>query len=205
MSTTPDHTEVEGRFLIKDGIESKVETLGGHLIKHVTFTDRYYDTHVWELTLSDYWVRQRDQTWQLKYPPVGGRRGENAPCEQYAECEDEASICRLLKPVVPKKGLSEDRDVTKLMTELECENYATFTTERKSYRICDLGINVDLDMADFGYQVGEIEILTDKRRDIDQALEVINEFAQKLGWYSSWDPFANEEEGGKKLDVNMDA
>uniref|UniRef100_X2B3E8 CYTH domain-containing protein n=1 Tax=Capitella teleta TaxID=283909 RepID=X2B3E8_CAPTE len=151
--------EVEARFRIPKGVEERIGSLGGELRRELTFVDCYYDTQNWALTLRDFWIRRRDSTWQLKYPPPLGRTGENWPIEQYAETEDEAEICQLVGEVL-KAGCAEDHDVQYLMTRTGCGVFAEYTTIRKSYKFTkEENISVDLDVTNFGYEVGEIETM----------------------------------------------
>uniref|UniRef100_A0AAV2L5P9 CYTH domain-containing protein n=1 Tax=Knipowitschia caucasica TaxID=637954 RepID=A0AAV2L5P9_KNICA len=61
------------------------------------------------------------------------------------------------------------------------EKTAEFTTVRRSFSLKEDGVQVDLDQADFGYNVGEIEVLVKEDRDVQSALEKIENAAQKLG------------------------
>lgn len=59
--------------------------------------------------------------------------------------------------------------------------FAEFTTVRRSFTLEEEGVQIDLDQADFGYHVGEIEVLIPEGGDMQCALEKIERTAQKLG------------------------
>jgi hypothetical protein len=176
-------TEVEARFIVQDGIDSRIADLGGLMKREVTFTDYYYDTKDWKLTLEDFWVRRRDTLWQLKYPPASGRSAQNTPCAQYDETEDEQEICRLVSPLLSSSDVAP-QDVAALMAESGCKAFSEYITTRRSYVFPqEHNVSVDMDVTDFGYQVGEIETLT--TGSTGAAVRVVDEFAAKLGWFVS--------------------
>ncbi|XP_049604779.1 thiamine-triphosphatase [Syngnathus scovelli] len=59
--------------------------------------------------------------------------------------------------------------------------FAEFTTMRRTFTLEEDGVNVDLDDADFGYSVGEIEVLIPEGGDMQAALDKIHRTAKKLG------------------------
>ncbi|XP_029517016.1 thiamine-triphosphatase [Oncorhynchus nerka] len=71
------------------------------------------------------------------------------------------------------------------LMELNLVCFAEFTTQRCSFTFGgegdESGVRVDLDQADFGYCVGEIEVLVPQGEDIQSALRKIEKTAQRLG------------------------
>ncbi|CAL8292169.1 unnamed protein product [Lota lota] len=65
--------------------------------------------------------------------------------------------------------------------ELNLLCFAEFTTARRSFTLEEEGVQIDLDQADFGYSVGEIEVLVPDGQDVGSALEKIERVALKLG------------------------
>lgn len=71
------------------------------------------------------------------------------------------------------------------LRDLKLECFAEFTTVRCSYALRHEGddrrVRVDLDQADFGYCVGEIEVLVSEGDEMTSAMQSIEMTAQKLG------------------------
>ncbi|XP_030625385.1 thiamine-triphosphatase isoform X2 [Chanos chanos] len=81
-----------------------------------------------------------------------------------------------------RDGASGDDEWLKNLS-LQC--FADFTTARCSYLLEvegeQGGVRIDLDQADFGYCVGEIEVLVPDGGDTQSALQRISATAEKLG------------------------
>lgn len=73
----------------------------------------------------------------------------------------------------------------KWLQDLKLECFAEFTTVRCSYALENDGddrrVRVDLDQADFGYCVGEIEVLVSEEDEMPFAVQTIEKMAQKIG------------------------
>ncbi|XP_035268698.1 thiamine-triphosphatase isoform X1 [Anguilla anguilla] len=71
------------------------------------------------------------------------------------------------------------------LREMNLAPFAKFTTERCSFSLTEEGeeggIHVDLDQADFGYCVGEIEVLVPDGKEVQSALHKIQRTAERLG------------------------
>lgn len=68
------------------------------------------------------------------------------------------------------------------LSKLKLCCFAEFTTTRRSFTLKgEDGVKIDLDQADFGYHVGEIEVLVPEGGDIQSAQEKIRHTAQRLG------------------------
>lgn len=158
------------------------------------FHDQYFDTPKFDLTLADVWLRKRKGCWELKCPTaisgteeVGGEQSKAAAlCSRYKEITDLPEIQLRVKEVL--KDVSEDGETSSSQDDeswlgtmnLAC--FAEFTTVRRSFTLKEEGgVQVDLDQADFGYHVGEIEVLIPEGGDVQPALEKIERTARKLG------------------------
>ena len=69
-----------------------------------------------------------------------------------------------------------------LRNELDLDVFATFSTTRQTYHLPHC--TVDLDIADFGFEVGEIEVMVSDETRIVDALNIIDDMARKLGMIS---------------------
>lgn len=140
------------------------------------FSDSYFDFPEYTLSFQNCWLRRRDNVWELKYL-------ENGPVklsliDSYRELNNEKEILKVLSKYA-SKGSRIFEDVNEFASSCGLQVLASFKTARTKYRID--GVIVDLDIASFGYSVGEIEIVVsreEERPDAEKKLEIL---AKKLG------------------------
>ncbi|XP_041669596.1 thiamine-triphosphatase isoform X2 [Cheilinus undulatus] len=181
--------EVERKFICNAETLKTLEEIGAACVGQCQFQDQYFDSPSFDLTLRDLWLRKRKGCWELKCPATEETSGEQskaaALCTRYKEITNLPDIQLRVKEVL--KDVCED--MTKCPTpgndswlskfNLVC--FAEFTTVRRSFLLEEEGVQIDLDQADFGYHVGEIEVLVPEEGDVQSALEKIERTAQKLG------------------------
>ncbi|XP_041377034.1 uncharacterized protein LOC121389463 [Gigantopelta aegis] len=170
--------EIERKFNITADTEQKLINIGATLLKTKSFTDVYYDNLDYTLTLADCWLRKRKDEWQLKDSVVGNQANSSDITMQCVELTKESDIINTLLqklklgvPVTPSSVL----DVIKAG---ELTEFATITTTRKTYKLPNCSI--DLDLADNGFMVGEIDVMTTTDK-IPSALRTMEDIAQQLG------------------------
>ncbi|CAN9506048.1 unnamed protein product [Ophioblennius macclurei] len=181
--------EVERKFVCGADTPKILEQMGAVCVGEQEFRDEYFDTADFRLTLRDMWLRRRKGCWELKCPAAAaqldasGDQQEAALCSRYKEVTDLAEIRRRVGEVVEvvedEDGGDDDDESWLRSHKLAC--FADFTTARRSFALQEDGVRVDLDRADFGYHVGEIEVLVADGGDVRQATEKISRTAQKLG------------------------
>ena len=171
--------EVERKFTFSDDTEQKIKEMGGELLQHKTFSDVYYDTSDFTLTLSDHWLRCRNKEWQLKCPPEN--RQKDTMTAQYAEHIDQNEIIDIVSKLLNVTNLDKNLSLADLVRETQCHSFASFQTDRKSYSLQEFSI--DLDQTDFGFKVGEIEVIIVDNERLSDAICRINQLADKLGMY----------------------
>lgn len=85
----------------------------------------------------------------------------------------------------PEQAEDVHAEFEKWMEDLKLGCFAEYTTVRCSYALEYVGddrrVRVDLDQADFGYCVGEIEVLVSEGDEMTSAMQSIEKTAQKLG------------------------
>lgn len=206
---------MEQKFLYGPGTEEKLLALGATLEGRSSFRDRYYDTPNWGLTLADHWLREREGAgWELKCPPqlledsssgcathlpTGSQRPRDLPhglqplegggrlgaATQYQEVTCAQAIlthvCGLLG-VAPLAAWHND--MARAVSELGLEEFASFVTCRRRYRLGNL--HVDLDAADFGYNVGEVEAVVGQLENVSEATAWIQALGSQLGEQHVW-------------------
>ncbi|XP_029385045.1 thiamine-triphosphatase isoform X3 [Echeneis naucrates] len=181
--------EVERKFMCSANTLKMLEE-SGVLVGKQQFRDQYFDTPQFDLTLRDMWLRKREECWELKYPlvPVSGRKEKSGEQSEtaavstcYKEITSQPEIQLKVKDVIrdTETGVTCLDDSWLSRVNLVC--FAEFTTVRQSFTLEEEEVKIDLDQADFGYNVGELEMLITEGEDVHAALERIDRTARKLG------------------------
>ncbi|XP_066289450.1 thiamine-triphosphatase-like isoform X2 [Branchiostoma lanceolatum] len=165
--------EVERKFSFGEGSEERLRKAGAVCKEELSFHDVYYDTEEFVLTLADHWLRRREGRWELKCPPAD--RDRASLVEQYVELQREADILKQLAAILNVEAGS----VEEMVQRARCEPFCNFQTDRKTYTL-EGGFKIDLDQTDFGFRVGEIELICQKQEDVPEALCRIDALAEKL-------------------------
>ncbi|XP_054433816.1 thiamine-triphosphatase [Pteronotus mesoamericanus] len=177
--------EVERKFVPGPETEKRLQELGGTLEHRLTFRDNYYDTPELSLMRADHWLRQRENSgWELKCP---GPSGLSGPHNEYRELTAEPAIVAQLYEVLGVEVLGA-WGVTAVLGPLRLQEVASFVTNRSAWKLVlsradkeEPPLRVDLDTADFGYAVGEIEALVQEEAEVPAALEKIDKLSSMLG------------------------
>jgi len=159
--------EVEKKFVLSPEAETKIAQLAT-LKSEKVITDAYYDTADAQLGLKDIWLRLRDEQFELKVPlrPDGDKSG----VVYYRELLDDVSIREELD-LPHTDSLEADLKTAGFVIQ------AKFTTTRRHYQYEDF--TIDLDILDFGYTIGEIELLLEGDEDMAAAEAKIEAFAKE--------------------------
>lgn len=177
--------EVERKFIPGPGTEERLLELGGTLEHQVTFRDSYYDTPELSLMRTDHWLRQRESSgWELKCPGAAGVSGLHT---EYLELTAEPAIVAKLCEVLGAEVLGA-RGVAAVLSPLGLQEVASFVTKRSAWKLVlsradeeELLLRVDMDTADFGYAVGEVEVMVHQEAEVPAAVEKINKLSSMLG------------------------
>lgn len=177
--------EVERKFTPGPDTEERLQELGGTLEHRVTFQDTYYDTSELSLMRSDHWLRQREGSgWELKCPGVAGISGSH---NEYVELTSESAIVAQLFELLGAEELGT-AGMAAVLGSLKLQEVASFVTTRSSWMLALSGaseeepkLRVDLDSTDFGYAVGEVEVMVREKGEVPAALEKIFSFSTLLG------------------------
>ncbi|KAM9121441.1 thiamine-triphosphatase [Pangshura tecta] len=175
--------EVEAKFTAGPDMEARLAALGAALARSSSFHDRYYDTPDLRLTRADHWLRLRQGAgWELKCPPVapGGAALAQEPPAVATTYQELTSPCAIVGRLCGVLGVAPAWDqVPGAVAGLGLQEFASFGTRRRSYRLG--GLRVDLDQADFGYAVAEVEALVGAQEQVPAALEEVLQLRQALG------------------------
>lgn len=158
--------EVEKKFRITEEALAKL-TAGAEFLGVKTFTDICYDDSSYSLSTTDRWLRSRDGVFEFK---VRFDAKDSSHMDRYYELHD-AEIRRELK-LPPKGSLAE---AIAAAGYIPCAQY---TTTRKKYT--KDGFGIDIDSMDFGYHIGEIELMVPED-ETHEATARILAFAKSYG------------------------
>ena len=161
--------EVEKKFLVGEDELARL-IRGANFLNETKHTDIYYDTADHALTKKDTWLRTRSGKFELKFPvsAVGAEQRIVA----YDEIENDAEICA-------KLGIPDAEPLEKVLARLGYAPFATITTTRMKYE--KDGFHIDVDSADFGYAVLEIELMVPSDDAVKAAYQRILDFATVNG------------------------
>uniref|UniRef100_A0A8C3IQQ9 Thiamine-triphosphatase n=1 Tax=Chrysemys picta bellii TaxID=8478 RepID=A0A8C3IQQ9_CHRPI len=170
--------EVESKFEAGPDTEARLAALGAAPAGSSSFRDLYYDTPDLRLTRADHWLRLRQGAgWELKCPPV--LVPPPAMATTYQELTSPRAIVGRLCGVLGVAPVPGWDQVPGAVAGLGLQEFASFVTQRRSYRLG--GLRVDLDQADFGYAVAEVEALVGAQEDVPVALEEVLQLRRALG------------------------
>ncbi len=161
--------EIEKKFILTEEQEKKL-TEGADFLGEKSFTDTYFDKSDYSLTTKDLWLRLRDGKFELKVPM--NMNIEERVSDQYRELETDKEIAEHL-------GLQIEQSLSESLKENGYNSFITIMTTRKKYK--KDGYGLDLDIVDFGYNIAEIEYMTEDESKIKEVTQNIIEYARKYG------------------------
>ncbi|KAH6943792.1 hypothetical protein HPB50_027357 [Hyalomma asiaticum] len=181
--------EVERKFKVPAEIEQRLDALGARFVSRKTFVDTYYDTEDGSLCLRDHWLRLRsgesNTSWELKYRRKGDTSCGSATA--YREERGDHRIMTTLGEVLPRQLTRDVSRVSDLVANGTLGELAVIRTDRKTFRAPGNAV-VDIDETDWGYSVGEVEVVLaesgeglDQPGAIDRATAEIAELCVHLG------------------------
>lgn len=174
--------EVEVKFKLAPQDEAKIARIA-KFKRETKFVDRYFDTRSFALTKNDTWLRLRDSNWECKVPPMpGAGSGKTlSHVDQYRELDTEASIYHFLQqqnylvatPSHPSGPLLD------ILVNHGFYQFANIASVRRKYQFGKF--NIDLDITDFGYSIGEVELQVEEESEAAQAKREIEQFVHEHG------------------------
>lgn len=156
--------------------------------------DEYFDnTESYFMLFNDYLLRLRQKSgqtsgkWQLKYPSSVTARQTDSTIENYLEINERSQIIESICHLACRNRTHQTfpKNMKEMISEFDLKCFAPINSTRKSFIIDESGLQVDLDETDFGYRLGEIELVLDQRTstsiDLDRAKRKITDLTSKLG------------------------
>uniref|UniRef100_A0A8C5PGZ2 Thiamine-triphosphatase n=1 Tax=Leptobrachium leishanense TaxID=445787 RepID=A0A8C5PGZ2_9ANUR len=199
MSHPTGPIEVERKFVPGPTVEDQLHSLGAELKDETVFQDSYYDSLDNRLTLADIWLRKRADSWELKQPLLRGAHGLNGASTQYQEVTCEAEI---LRRVSEELGVPCPHN----LDALGLNEFARFVTTRRKFLFpahngSGHNVAVDLDTTDFGFAVGEVEVLVQREDEVKRALQEVEDTCRKLEYRHLFWPILIQIIGPEKISV----
>lgn len=169
---TKSMIEVEVRFhLLEDKREYLLDSTS--FVSEITFTDTYYDTQTYALSVQDVWLRTRDDKFMLKVPATHTSTFAFDKTSPMHEIEDETEIRNFL-------GIQTKLDIKQDIESHGYEPLYTFTSTRRKYKKNEFSIDIDhVDYKLFTYDICEVEIMVERPEQIQDALQKIHSFIAK--------------------------
>lgn len=163
--------EIEKNFDLSPGDKQKLLN-GAVLVRVKSFTDTYYDDNLYSLTSNDYWLRKRDDRFELKVP-LNKAGTDRSITDQYRELENDEEIAKELK-------LEIRTNLEKAIADANYKPFCTITTRRESYNKNEFHLDFD-EIPEMDYATLEIELMIEKEEGIQNAERRILEFANQHG------------------------
>ncbi len=168
---------MEKNFDLKPGDKKRL-IQGAELQSKKSFTDVYYDNDSCGLTSRDYWLRKRDDRFELKVP-LNAKGVDREATDQYHELETDAEIAAALG-IAAKAASAATADLTAALAAAGYEPFATIVTKREHYRKGDFNLDFD-EVEELHYATFEPELMVATPEEIPAAEARILAFAKEHG------------------------
>jgi thiamine-triphosphatase len=195
ISMVKSSIEVEQKFSLNDrnteDVKIRLKGLGFAPSDSIEMTDWYFDVPSYDVLRKDCWLRYRSQStnqgqWQLKK----GQSDHVGSSTVYEEVEGMDAVkmaCDLVssspkdKPGFSYEGFTvPDFPVSGTSFFPFARIFTQRTTWKNTDKEDQACLSVDLDTTDFGYAVGEVEVVVEDRTDIDSARLRIRSLIESL-------------------------
>ncbi|MBU2566995.1 CYTH domain-containing protein [Patescibacteria group bacterium] len=164
--------EIEKKFPLSPANENLL-TKNAELIRTVKNTDTYFDTEDYKLTTKDWWMRIRNDSFELK---IAQKDNLTEKTNIYEEVTDQTKIRELL-------NLPTGNNLEQDLIDNGYLPFITCITTRRKYKNGDFTIDldhVDFD-SDFTYDLAEIELTIEDPNQCQEASDKIMAFAETHG------------------------
>lgn len=178
FSTIPvANTEIERKFECNETNLSLIKEFAFDM-KKIKMVDMYYDDPDYSLSRMDYWLRKRNDDFELKWPQT---KGSNSEIDSYYESTDHHKIMTTIEGRVYKNSsITDTNSITQWLSSRKLEIFGRFITHRTRYCLQFDKYNVFVDIDDVLYEpnrdddtnsqskqytIGEIELHDDGLND----------------------------------------
>lgn len=158
--------EVEKQFILPKQFTAWL-TENAELIGRKRYTDTYFDTKNRSLSSADTWLRRRGNRYELKIG-IKHKQAADQNVQTYTEITTQSAIADYL-------GIRLLGSFKSSLAQFGYSVFASFSTTRHVYRYDNYTITFD--QVNYGYNMGEIELLVQKESEINAAADAITMFA----------------------------
>lgn len=170
-------TEVERTFVCGTDTLPKIEAAGGRSLGAKTISDTYFDSSDFALIRSNFWLRQRNCQWELKYPLDGMYEGRSTSV--YHEVQNESEIETLVKDRLPESS-EVNLSLGEMVSSGLLKPFCNLITHRRSFKLED-DVTIVLDFEEnLEHYVGEIEIMVLDPALVGEAVARIDRWTEIL-------------------------
>ena len=189
FSSKPKNVEIEVKFAFDKAKEEKIKSMCSFMGEK-KMRDVYYDHPTkYFLSKKDIWLRERNEEWECKvdfhfYQSLLQetdaslhKTGEASGYDNYKELGGEEEINFFLSKwrLVERGGSLEETLKRNFIKPFCC---IESVRSKYLYRGEEGSITIDLDSTDFGYNIGEIEVMVEKESEIELAEKKIGRFSR---------------------------
>lgn len=161
--------EVEKKVFLEKKQLDYIENNATFINKKV-FRDTYYDDEKYSLTLQNYWLRKRENRFELKR----GITKRNEKIDRFEEIVDDEEIKRIL-------NLTQDQSLENGLRLSKLLPFCSFETVRTKYKINNIFIDIDhAQFENLQYMLAEFEIMVSSKEDIKKAEKRVEDFMISL-------------------------
>jgi len=169
--------------------------------------DEYWDTPRADLMRHDLWLRLRNASWQLKVkveaytPAESNEKSVKGGIDRYEEVDDVSRIVSLVARAISAANGGrlarqmhafddKNSDADAIFRAAGLSAVAAVCTRRKSYLkpFRSSSVRIDIDESDFGYAVGELELLVEHPDECPRAERILDELANEYALSSHTPP-----------------
>jgi len=140
------------KFRYSNGLDQALLVQGAKFLGEKTFVDVYLDNPKLDLTCKNIWFRKREKSYECKF----GSRDVHG-VDNYKELSEEEDIGKFLETITHTKFVKGHFE--EFLHASQITPFGSIKTHRKKLLLEEFGI--DLDETDFGYRLGEVELLVD--------------------------------------------
>jgi thiamine-triphosphatase len=186
--------EVEQKFSLNDrnteDVESRLKDLGFAPSDSIEMTDWYFDVPSYDVLRKDCWLRYRAMKSQGQWQLKKGQSDHVGSSTVYEEVEGMDAVkmaCDLVSSSLEDKPSFSYEGYTVPNFPVSGTSFFPFariftlrTTWKNTDKEDQAFLSVDLDTTDFGYAVGEVEVVVEDKTDIDSARLRIRSLIESL-------------------------
>ncbi|XP_060587286.1 uncharacterized protein LOC132742814 [Ruditapes philippinarum] len=177
-----DPFNIKRKYIVGRDSEGTVKKMGGKLIGTEKMVDEYLDDSNYSLLLNDCWLRLRNKKFEMKVNAAFGYGPNISPAVEMLtnESDIQEMLMKKFEKTLEQKRRVSERQLDVLIDALGFSEFVTFETIRKKFQVD--GFTVTMETTNFGFQVGEVDIVANSLPEMMTSLKNMDDLAAKLGF-----------------------